>query len=85
MVSLLQRKRFITENAGILGEQTAQNILRIVKMAVEDNTQLGIIIEAHGTKHISIDLDKLADLNPEIITNIYNIIVARRNVLSQPL
>ncbi len=37
-----------------------------------------------GSREVDIDLDAVGDINPEVLTHIYNIVFARREVLSQP-
>ena len=74
------QKTFIVENAGILNRETKLAILSIVMMEIGSSA----VMEAGGLKEVDIDLDAVAEANEEVLHHIYNIVQARREVLSQP-
>lgn len=79
--SIEQQKTFIIENASILNRETKLAILSIVMMEVGPS----VVMEPGGAQESDIDLDAVALINEEVITHIYNIIRARRAVLSRPV
>lgn len=80
---MAQQKRFIAENASILNRDTQLAILSIVMMEIGPavTTEAG----SGATKELDLDLDAIAAANPEALTHIYNIVLARRATLSQPV
>ena len=72
-----QQKTFIVENAVILNRETKLAILAIVMMEIGP----AAIMETGGTKEVDVDLDAV---NEEVIAHIYNIVLTRREALSQP-
>jgi len=78
--SISQQKAFIIENTMIMNKETELAILSIVMMEVGRLA----VIEASVTKKVDIDLDVVATVNPEVLTHIYNIVLTRREALSQP-
>ncbi len=76
-----RQKSFIIENAGILNRETKLAILSIVMMEIGASA----VIEAGGAREVDIDLDVVSNVNEEVITHIYNIVLARREALSQPV
>jgi hypothetical protein len=78
--NISQQKNFIVENANILNRETKLAILSIVMMEIGPT----VIMETGGAKEVDINLDAATNANEEIITHIYNIVLARRNALSQP-
>jgi hypothetical protein len=78
--STSQQKTFIVENANILNRETKLAILSIVMMEIGSS----VIMETGASKEVDIDLDAIAALNEEVIGHIYNIVLTRREALSQP-
>jgi hypothetical protein len=78
-----QQKRFIAENAAILNRETQLSILAIVMMEV--GSAVATEAGSGATKELDLDLDAIAAANPEVLTHIYNIVLARRATLSQPV
>lgn len=81
MLSISQQKAFIIENAGILNRETKIAILSIVMMEIGPS----VIMETGGAKEVDINLDDVNIINSEVITHIYNIVLTRRESLSQPI
>ena len=79
--SISQQKAFIVENAGILNRETKLAILSIVMMEIGPG---GVIMETGAAKEVDIDLDAAAAINEDVIAHIYNIVLTRREALSQP-
>ena len=90
MPSLSRQKTFIVENANILNINNRKTILRLVMMGVGKSipakpAPLPIIIE-HGVRNTpSIHLDNLGRHNSKLVSQIYNIVLGRRNALNEPL
>jgi hypothetical protein len=79
--SIGAQKTFIVENAGILNQEIKLAILSIVMMEIGAS----VVTEAGGaTKEVNIDLDRVAEINEDVIRHIYNVVAARRESLSQP-
>jgi hypothetical protein len=78
--SISQQKMFIIDNAGILNHETKIAILSIVMMEIGP----GVIMETGGSKEVDIDLDAVMAVNEEVVRHIYNIVLTRREALSQP-
>jgi hypothetical protein len=74
-----QRKDFILDNADLLNRKTKITIISIVLMEIGPS----VVSEAAG-REVNIDLDAVADISGEVLTHIYNIVLARRRALSQP-
>jgi ABC-type enterochelin transport system substrate-binding protein len=79
-VNYQQQITFIIKNVDILDYKTKMNILSIVMMDIG----MSVVTEIKGTKGTDINLDLILEKNPDIITHIYNIILARRESLNQP-
>jgi hypothetical protein len=90
--SITSQKKFICENAGVLNRATALNILHIVMMEIgqhyeaPDGSKQVVLTEKtiNGEPEVLVNLDTISKINDEVITHIYNIVVARRATLSQP-
>jgi hypothetical protein len=80
-LSIGQQITFIISNTDILDDKTKHTILSLVMMNVEDTS---VITEVGKNKSTDINLDKISEINPEIITHIYNIVLSRREALSRP-
>lgn len=80
-LSLSYQKEFIVENGGILTKEIRVSILQMVvqEMGYE------AVMEAAGSREVNINLDIVAERNPEVIQHIYNIVLTRRSALSQPV
>jgi hypothetical protein len=78
--SMAQQKSFIVENAGILNRETRLAILAIVMMEVGP----GVVKEVGSAREVDIDLDAVAAANVEVLAHVYNIVLTRREALSQP-
>jgi len=81
MLSINQQKAFIIENSNILNRETKIAILSIVMMEIGPS----VIMETGGAKEVDINLDAVYAINSEVITHIYNIVLTRREALSQPI
>lgn len=79
--TLYKQKKFIIENAHILNKEIKISILSIVIMEIGKE----VISHGIGTKGVNINLDTIQEINPEIITHIYNIVKMRLNTLSKPV
>jgi hypothetical protein len=84
--SIGRQKTFIVENASILDRGTKIAILSIVMMELGDIvTSKKVVAETKRVGgEVDINLDVAAEVNPEIVTHIYNIVRARRDTLNQP-
>ena len=78
--SISQQKTFIVENANILNRETKLAIISIVMMEIGPS----VIMETGGAKEVDINLDTVAEANEEVLYHIYNIVLTRREALSQP-
>jgi hypothetical protein len=79
--SVSLQKSFIVENASILNRETKLAILSIVMMEIGSS----VVMETGGSKEVDVDLDAVSKTNPEVLAHIYNIVVTRREALSQPV
>jgi hypothetical protein len=43
-----------------------------------------VVMETGGNKEVDIDLDAVTEANEEVLHHIYNIVLTRREALSQP-
>lgn len=64
----------------MLDRKSKLTILNIVLMEIGPT----VVMEPSSRKEVDIDLDKISAINEDVITHIYNIVAARRDVLSQP-
>ena len=80
--SVAQQKTFICENAAILNRDTKLSILSIIMMEIGP----AVVMEkaTASASEVDIDLDAVAAINEEVIAHLYNIVLARREALSQP-
>ena len=87
--SLAQQKRFIVDNVAVLNKETKIAILSIVMMEIgpaagPEGEPTKLVVYESGSREVDIDLDAVGELNQEVLAHIYNIVHARREVLSQP-
>jgi hypothetical protein len=81
---------FIVDNAAVLNRETKVAILSIVMMEIGPTVVDGAgralrsVVYETGSREVDIDLDAVCEVNQEVLTHIYNIVHARREVLSQP-
>ncbi len=80
-VSSKQQMTYIVENASILNNETKKSILSLVMMEVGKS----VLLDSGAAKEVNIDLDKLNDINAEVVAHIYNIVLARREALGRPV
>lgn len=78
--SITQQKKFIIENSHMLNHESKLTILSIVLMEIGSS----VVMEPSSRKEVDIDLDSISSINEDVITHIYNIVAARRDVLCQP-
>lgn len=78
--SLSRQKTFIEDNATILNRETKLAILSRVMMEIYE-TDPDAVIEV-GTE-VDIDLDRVEQANPEVLTHIYNMVKARLDALNR--
>lgn len=76
-----QQISFIIKNVDILDYKTKMNILSLVMIDIGPSA----VTEIKGTRGTDINLDLILEKNPDIITHIYNIVLARRESLNQPV
>ncbi len=76
-----QQIAYIMENHQILDHQTKTQILNIVWLEAENPAD---VFGADDTNGVDIDLDACAEIYPDVIRPIYNLVRARRLALSQP-
>jgi hypothetical protein len=81
--SLSRQKAFIIENVVILNREIKLAILALVRMEVPE---ANAILEVGGDSNaeINIDLDAVEAANPLVVTHVYNMVRARREILNQP-
>lgn len=79
-LSTSQQKSFIIENVSILNREMKLAVLSIVMMEIGPR----VIMDTGSLKEVNIDLDAITSSNEEVIAHIYNIVLARREALSQP-
>jgi len=81
------QKRFIVANASILDRQTKLAILGLVHMEIvsQESEHGGLcIMESKTSKEVSINLDQVQRESEDVLSHIYNIVVARREQLNRP-
>ena len=78
--NLNKQKKFIIENSHILNKEIKMSILSIVMMEIGDT----VIYPSMGIKGLNINLDDIENINPDIITHIFNIVKNRLETLSRP-
>jgi len=78
--SITRQKSFIVENATILNRETKLAILSVVMMEIGEE----VVMETGTSKEVDIDLDSVCSVNAEVLTHIYNIVLARREALNRP-
>ncbi|MFA6165761.1 MAG: hypothetical protein WC700_04035 [Gemmatimonadaceae bacterium] len=79
--SIEAQKLFIIDNATLLDTKTKKAILSLVMMEIGPGVFLNTLTEQ---KEVNINLDLVAEANSEVLTGIYNIVHARRELLNQP-
>jgi hypothetical protein len=79
--SISQQKMFIEGNTAILDKKTKLAILSVVMMEIGASA---VMDTGSNAKEVDIDLDLVEAANEEVLTHIYNIVSARRDLLSQP-
>jgi hypothetical protein len=97
--SIRQQKSYIIESSrqGMFNRDVQREILNRVMMELGDtvtddnqNTRKVIyqsegVVDGRKVPYLDFDLDLIAQLNPELLTQIYNITTARVAALNQPL
>jgi hypothetical protein len=95
-ISIDSQKDFILRHAPILDKKAKQSILSLVMAEHSESVRNGSVAgpkrggvggSASGSASgsaVYINLDEIAEHDPDIILHIYNIVLARRNALDQP-
>ena len=76
-----RQMNYIVENAHILNPETKKSILNLVMMEIGKD----VILDSGSAIEVNIDLDKVLKINEEVLTHIYNMVLARRDSLNQPV
>lgn len=74
-------KAFVAENMQILDLNTKRTILQTVMLEADG---AGILTLAKPDEDVVINLDDCGEANPDVVRSIYNTVLARRRVLTQP-
>lgn len=85
--SLEAMKREIVRNADDLGLETKVAIIRLVVMEVGHERDGRTVVAAGGSPaapETNINLDAVAEFEPDVIAQIYSIVCARMAALSRP-
>ena len=81
--SIQQQKDFIIKNAEFLSKRIKEDIIYLVLMEMGESSSQ-IITENIQIKEVCINLDMVENKNVDILKHIYNIVLARIQLLDKP-
>ena len=81
--NLNRQKTFIIENSNILNREIKIAILSIIMMEIGSSVIMDSV-KSKESKGLNINLDAIAEINPDILNHIYNIVKTRIDTLNQP-